>query len=154
MPLPLFGKKEIVDSTGNLVEKIGDAFDKNFTSKEERDKARNELMTGLFLLITDMTKMSQEVALAEAGGNWLQRSWRPLMMLAFGFIIVTTWFVFPLMNIFIKSAELSIFIMQLKEATQFWDVVQLGLGGYMIGRSAEKIVDSMGKNMNISIGKK
>lgn len=146
----IFGNKEVIDSAGNLVEKVGDVFDKNFTSKEERDQSRNELVSGVSELISETNRLRQQVILAEAAGNWLQRTWRPLLMLTFGFIIVTTWFIFPVINIFIRNSDISAFIMQLKEATQFWDVVELGLGGYVIGRSAEKISDSVSKNLTIT----
>jgi hypothetical protein len=150
-------KKEataVIDSAGGLAERIGSAFDKNFTSDEERLNARNTAMSELYKFIHDADVLKQNIIIAEASGSWMQRNWRPLLMLTFGFIIFCTWFLFPIINIFAKNADLSQLIINLQDATQFWDVVSLGLGGYMIGRSAEKITDSIGKNMSISIGKK
>lgn len=145
---------KVVDSAGGLAEKIGEAFDKNFTSQEEKMQARNELVEDTNKLITELNKMRQEVIITEASGTPLQRNWRPILMLTFGGIIVCTWVVFPLVNIFVKNADLVVLIRSLQDATQFWDVVSLGVSGYVIGRSVEKVADSVGRNMNVTIGRK
>jgi len=147
------GAANLIVSAGSLAGKIGDAFDKNFTSQEEKMEARNELMSDTNKLIGDLNKLRQEVIVTEASGSKLQRNWRPVLMLTFGGIIVCTWVLFPLINIFVKNSDLSGLINSLQGAEQFWNVVKLGLGGYVIGRSVEKVTDSVGKNMNISIGK-
>jgi len=147
------GAAEVIESAGSLAGKIGDAFDKNFTSQEEKMEARNELVAGTNSLISELNKLRAEVIITEASGSKLQRNWRPVLMLTFGGIIVCTWVLFPLINIFVKNPDLSSLINSLQGAEQFWDVVKLGLGGYVIGRSVEKITDSVGQNMNINIGK-
>jgi hypothetical protein len=144
----------VVDSTGGLVEKIGDAFDKNFTNQEEKLEARNKMMEIFANLVSEINTLRQAVIVAEANGSVLQRNWRPIMMLTFGGIIVCTWMVFPIINIFAHSADLSLLIKSLQDAVQFWDVVELGLGGYVIGRSVEKVVDSASKNITITTGKR
>jgi hypothetical protein len=63
--------------------------------------------------------------------SWLASSWRPILMLTFGALIVARWFGWAAPNL---SEE---------EYLKLWDIVELGLGGYVIGRSAEKIVPSM-----------
>ena len=66
---------------------------------------------------------------AEAQGqSWLQRTWRPITMLVFVALIVTRWLGWCAPNL--GEAE----------ALKLWDIVQLGLGGYVIGRSAEKVL--------------
>jgi hypothetical protein len=145
---------EVMESAGSLASKIGEAFDKNFTNQEEKLEARNKMIEIVTELMSQLDNLRQQVIMAEANGNWLQRSWRPLIMLTFAGIIVCTWILFPIINIFVKSPELSTMITELREAERFWNVVELGLGGYVIGRSVEKIADSVGKNMDISIGKK
>lgn len=72
-----------------------------------------------------------KVIIAEASGNWLQKSWRPILMLTFGALIVARWLGYTAPNL------------QPEEYTALWDIVQLGLGGYVIGRSAEKIVPAI-----------
>ena len=75
------------------------------------------------------------IIVAEASGNMLQRSWRPLLMLTFAGLIVARWFGYTAPNI--SEAEM----------LELWAIVKLGLGGYVIGRSAEKIVPSIAEAM-------
>jgi hypothetical protein len=63
--------------------------------------------------------------------HWLSATWRPILMLTFGALIVARWFGWAAPNL----AE--------SEYLKLWDIVELGLGGYVIGRSAEKIVPSI-----------
>lgn len=71
------------------------------------------------------------IIVAEASGNALQRSWRPLLMLTFGGLIVARWFGWSAPNL--SEAEY----------THLWNIVELGIGGYVIGRSAEKIAPAV-----------
>jgi hypothetical protein len=61
---------------------------------------------------------------AEATGqSWMQRNWRPITMLTFLALVVLNSFgllVTPLAN-------------------EAWTLLQIGLGGYVAGRSAEKM---------------
>lgn len=72
-----------------------------------------------------------QVIVAEASGNWLQRSWRPLMMLFFGGLVGARWFGYSAPN------------MSEAEILELWSIVKIGIGGYTIGRSVEKIAPSI-----------
>jgi len=65
---------------------------------------------------------------AEANGeSWLQRNWRPMLMLWFAALVGGYWFGLTPDNLS-QQTVLALF-----------DIVQLGVGGYIAGRSAEKI---------------
>lgn len=69
-----------------------------------------------------------KTVLADATGHsWLQRNWRPLVMLVFTGLVVARWLGFTAPNL--SEAE----------AVQLWEIIKIGLGGYVVGRSAEKI---------------
>lgn len=123
--------------TEGVIGEIGKVIDNLFTNDEERIKAKNEVFKILKEKELELQKMQTEIIVAEAQGNWLQRSWRPILMLAFGFIVIYVKFIAPLFDLRIPELE-----------NEFWNLLQLGIGGYVIGRSAEKIA---GK---ITIGKK
>jgi len=118
--------------TGGVVKEVGNVIDKLFTSEEERIKAKNEVFKVLQEQQLELQKLQTEVILAEANGNWLQRSWRPILMLAFGFIVIYVKFIAPLFNLPIPPLE-----------NEFWNLLQLGIGGYVVGRSAEKIAGNI-----------
>ena len=130
--------KKIIDwFGGSVIKDLLGGLDKLFTSKEEKIKAESIIKQILIEKQLELQKMQTEIILAEAKGNWLQRSWRPILMLAFGFIVIYVKFLAPLFDFKIPELE-----------NEFWNLLQLGIGGYVIGRSAEKI------SQNIHISKK
>jgi len=114
--------------TTGVISEIGKVIDSLFTSEEERIKAKNEVFKVLKEQQMELQKLQTEIIVAEAKGNWLQRSWRPILMLAFGFIVIYVKFIAPLFGFTIPPLE-----------DEFWNLLQLGIGGYVVGRSAEKI---------------
>ena len=91
--------------TGGLVKEIGKAIDNLFTSDEERLKAKNEVFKVLQEQQLKLQQLQTEIILAEANGNWLQRSWRPILMLSFGFIVIYVKFIAPLFQLPIPPLE-------------------------------------------------
>tara|TARA_B100000780_G_C20649808_1_gene258868 strand:- start:31 stop:426 length:396 start_codon:yes stop_codon:yes gene_type:complete len=125
--------KKIVDwFGGSVMKELLAGLDNLFTSKEEKIKAENVIKQILVQKQLELQRMQTEIILAEAKGNWLQRSWRPLLMLAFGFIVIYVKFIAPLFSLPIPPLE-----------NEFWNLLQLGIGGYVVGRSAEKIAKSI-----------
>ena len=73
-----------------------------------------------------------EIVKAEAQSeHWIVAAWRPVLMLVFGGLIVARWLGWSAPNI--TEAEV----------LKLWSIVELGLGGYVIGRSVEKIVPAI-----------
>lgn len=120
-----------------LVSAVGGVIDKLTTTQEEKLAAKAELlrMTQQFQLEmerlnTDWAKAQRDVIVAEASGHsWLQRNWRPMVMLAFVFLIgVVVW-----TGGYINGRELDrAFVLEILS------IIKIGLGGYVIGRSVEK----------------
>jgi len=130
-------KKILEFFSANVIGEIGKVIDNLFTSEEERTNAKNKVFQLLQEKELELQKMQTDIIIAEAKGNWLQRSWRPILMLSFGFIIIYSKFIAPLFGLAIPELEL-----------EFWELLKIGIGGYVIGRSAEKIAD------NVTISKK
>ena len=118
--------------SSGVIGEISKVIDNLFTTDEERLHAKNEMLKVLKEQQLQLQKLQTEVILAEAKGNWLQRSWRPILMLAFGFIVIYVKFIAPLFGLPIPPLE-----------DEFWNLLQLGIGGYVIGRSAEKIASKV-----------
>jgi len=73
-----------------------------------------------------------KVITAEASsGSWLTQNWRPITMLTFLVLVVVSWFHGPPPN------------MPADMVMKLFDIIQLGLGGYVIGRSVEKTVPAI-----------
>ncbi len=115
-----------------VFKQVGDVVDNLFTSEEERLNARNQIFKVLQDAQLELQRMQTEIIVAEAKGNWLQRSWRPILMLSFGFIIIYTKFISQL------SAHLITPVLE----PEFWSLLEIGIGGYVIGRTGEKMMNS------------
>ena len=98
--------KKILEFLGvNVIKDIGKVIDDIFTNDEERQRAKNELVKIIQQKELELQKMQTEIIVAEAKGNWLQRSWRPILMLAFGFIVIYVKFIAPLFDLKIPELE-------------------------------------------------
>lgn len=99
---------------------------------EDKDKA-NELKSQIhhaFLSLDEKVVEAQASAItAEANGeSWLQRNWRPLLMLWFAGLVGAHWLGFTAPNI---SDDI---------VSDLLAIVQVGVGGYVLGRSGEKMI--------------
>ena len=85
----------------------------------------------------EIAKAQRDVIVAEAQGNsFLQRNWRPMTMLFFCTLIGTVVWT----GGFVNGHQLDHdFVMEILS------IVKLGLGGYVVGRSAEKIAPQVTK---------
>lgn len=96
-------------------------LDKIWPDAGEAERAKVQVVLTTFAAQADIVK-------AEATSeSWLASSWRPITMLTFTGLIVARWFGFA-------APELS-----QDEYLKLWDIVQLGLGGYVMGRTVEKV---------------
>ncbi len=80
-------------------------------------------------VLENFLEAQSAVIVAEAQGNWLSKSWRPLTMLSFVGILIYTFFIGPMMNWKIVPIP-----------PDLWVLLKLGIGGYIGGRSVEKIM--------------
>ncbi len=81
--------------------------------------------------LAEFTAKAEIVKTEAASGHWLAANWRPLVMLVFAGLIVARWFGLAAPNL--SEAEY----------LKLWSIVEFGLGGYVVGRSVEKIAPSI-----------
>ncbi len=87
----------------------------------------------------ELKKIEQQaqVVMSEArSDSWLARNWRPLIMTLFGLIIANNYILSPWLH------ALGFVSVSLPIPDRMWSLLELGLGGYVIGRSAEKAVQA------------
>lgn len=117
---------------GGLFDLAGKVFDKIFPNPQQAAEAKLKLFEMQQAGELKVLEGQVEIITAEAKSeSWLAASWRPITMLVFTGLIVARWFGWAAPNL---SPE---------EYIKLWSIVELGLGGYVIGRSAEKIAPSI-----------
>jgi len=139
--------KGIIDKIGKAIGEIGDAADKNFTSKEEKLEHYAKIQELMVGLQRQLMNIKQSIILAEVNGNKLQRNWRPILMLAFGFVVVYDSVAAPLLTYYWHVPRFAL-------APEFWETIKLSMGGYVIGRSAEKVVPPVAGSVKQMLGRK
>lgn len=108
------------------------------TSKEEKMQAKNELTRIVTSSLNSLHSAQSAVILSESKGNFLQRNWRPIIMLSFGFIIIYKYFISQVFGL--PSVEFP---------EEFWGLLKIGMGGYVIGRTAEKVATTVTENVDM-----
>jgi len=112
----------------NLVSAIGEIVNRLTLPGREKKQLETDILQ-LLIAVEEKTITEQAAAIREeARGNWLQRSWRPIVMLVFTLIVLAGTF----LNLPI-----------LADTSRFWDLLEIGLGGYIIGRGSEQLVSSL-----------
>lgn len=117
---------------GKIVEGIIGIIDKATIDKDLKEKLKADIQMSLlaqdhteFLAaLESRTKLIEAEAKSE---SWLARSWRPITMLTFVGLIVASWLGYTPPNM---SEEM---------INMVFDIIKIGLGGYTIGRSCEKL---------------
>lgn len=108
---------------------IGKAIDKAVPDKDEAEKLKAQVTLEAMANSQAELKSATDIILAEARGeSWLQRNWRPTLMLWFAGLVGAHWLGFTPPNL-PESVVIGLL-----------DIVQVGIGGYVVGRSGEKIM--------------
>ena len=114
---------------GSIGCKVVDIVDDVVEDKDEANRLKFEIQRQLIENKSSELEAAAKIVLAEAQGGWLQRNWRPLLMVTFAGLVVAHWFGFTAPNI-PESVQNSLL-----------NIVMVGIGGYVVGRSGEKIAD-------------
>lgn len=125
---------------GEVLESVRKHFDdKKFTEQEraeidlalrnaQADVVQKELEYRRALMEAEgrIAEAESAVVVAESKGGWLQRNWRPMLMVIFAIMVLLMWCGVSSEQL---TEELKLELMKL---------IKLGMGGYIAGRSLEK----------------
>jgi hypothetical protein len=119
-----------------LFANIGGQIAKSLFPDPEEETKRRQIETEFSRAIVqhgaDIEKAAASIINTEAASkHWLAANWRPLTMMVFVGLITARWLGFTPPGM--TEAEL----------LSVYDLVKIGLGGYVVGRSAEKIIPSI-----------
>lgn len=102
----------------------------------EAAKAQAEITTKVLETQAATVQAQSQVVSAEASAeSWLQRSWRPLVMLWLMALVSAYWFGYV-------PAKMPESVIE-----DLFLLVQIGIGGYVTGRSIEKTAKALGPRL-------
>lgn len=126
----------------SLLGAVGSVFNGFFMWKA----AKSSIITQGLQTVGQVAEADAETSMAQAlpivaeasSGSWLAANWRPLAMVNFLLLIDFHWFGYSPPN------------MSPTELTLVYGMMQIGLTGYVAGRTIEKVVDKL--NLNRILG--
>lgn len=130
---------------GVVFEPLAKIIDDLTLSKEEKAQIKLTALQAQLQMSSEILQYESKLIEAQAsvikaeaeGASWLQRNWRPILMLVIVFIIANNYIVNP----YLKAMFGWDLILELPEA--LWTLMTIGVGGYLAGRSGEKIAESV-----------
>lgn len=125
----------ILSALTPILSKVFDVVDKSIQDKDLAAKLKTELNEQLLKSGTEELKASARIVEAEAKAGWFVSSWRPLLMYVLIFILVWNYILAPLVSAITHGTT----IINFNLPGDVWTLLQIGLGGYVVGRSGESI---------------
>ena len=124
--------KAIISPVANLIDEAHFSGEEKAAFKQKMMELESQLLFRVLDYETKLMEHQSSVIKAEANSpNILTSSWRPIVMLGFFGLIVSYWLGYTPPNI---TEDM------LKE---LFMLIKIGLGGYVIGRSAEKTIPAV-----------
>lgn len=118
---------------------VADIIDKHIADQQSRDKLKAELQQGLVTALGQQADAQAGVIKAEAESeHWLTANWRPILMLVLMGFLVWIGIILPLIDLAV-GAPIPYQPRWNQLPAEFWNFLGIGMGGYIGGRSLEKV---------------
>jgi len=133
-----------------LAAPISSVINKFVTRKEDQMRAQAEIEriqkdfeSKVLDNQNNLLSAQKELVLAEVNGHWFQRNWRPALMWIIIAIIANNYLIAPIVNqlVTVFGGENILPLLDLPD--KLFNLMTIGLGGYVVGRSAEKIIPKL-----------
>jgi len=121
--------------SAGLGKAVDNVLGRFFEDKDKAAEAAQELRLAMLDHEQTAQQVARDVVVAEAKSeHWITSAWRPITMLVFVVIIANNFILAPYIDLFFQSG------LRLEIPNQMWSLLQIGVGGYIGGRSAEKLM--------------
>jgi hypothetical protein len=124
---------QMLGAVAPLAKILFSTIEKSVPDKDLQEKLKSQLQTQLLQSNTQELQAAAKIIEAEAKAGWFASSWRPLLMYVLIFILVWNYILGPVVKIFTGA------VISFELPGDVWGLLQIGLGGYVVGRSAESV---------------
>ena len=128
---------QMLGAVAPLAKVLFSTIEKAVPDKDLQEKLKAQLQTQLLQSHTQELKAAASIIEAEAKAGWFASSWRPLLMYVLIFILVWNYVIGPVIKVFTGA------IISFELPGDVWTLLNVGLGGYVVGRSAESVARTM-----------
>lgn len=120
----------MVSLIDKLIKPVADLASEFITDKDKANEFKAKLYSHVLENDGELIKASAGIIEAEAKSeSWLTRTWRPITMLSLVGLVWSYWLGYTPENVTPETLS------------DVFDLVKIGLGGYVVGRSGEKMLD-------------
>ena len=127
----------LIGPVAKVIEKVIDRIeDPNLKATLEagKDKIQGEITMELMKNEAAINSAASDIVLAEVQGkSWMQRNWRPTMMWMLMLMVFINYIVAPGFQAVGVDIKVDV-------PDNVWTLLGIGMGGYVIGRSGEKMM--------------
>jgi len=127
----------VLQAIAPLAKILFNTIDKAVPDKDLAAKLKADMQTQMLQSHTQELTAAARIIEAEAKAGWFASSWRPLLMYVLIFILIWNYVLGPVL-LFLFKASITIDL-----PGDVWTLLQIGLGGYVVGRSAESVARTM-----------
>ena len=127
----------VLQAVAPLAKILFNTVDKAVADKDLAAKLKADLQTQMLQSHTQELTAAAKIIEAEAKAGWFASSWRPLLMYVLIFILIWNYVLGPVILFFFKAS------ITITLPGDVWTLLQIGLGGYVVGRSAESVARTM-----------
>jgi len=131
------GIGSVLDGIGGLAKDIRTALTGDLTPKQkaELQQRAKDIEQQAIEAKSNLVNAQKDIIVAEAkGDSWLQRNWRPLLMMCIILIIANNYILVPYLSAFTDKVT----VLELPKG--LWALLNIGVGGYIASRGGEKIM--------------
>ena len=128
---------QMLGAVAPLAKILFNTIEKAVPDKDLQEKLKAQLQTQLLQSHTQELTAAAKIVEAEAKAGWFASSWRPLLMYVLIFILVWNYVIGPVIKVFTGA------IISFELPGDVWTLLNVGLGGYVVGRSAESVARTM-----------
>ena len=128
---------QMLGAIAPLAKVLFSTIEKAVPDKDLQEKLKAQLQTQLLQSNTQELQAAAKIVEAEAKAGWFASSWRPLLMYVLIFILVWNYVIGPVIKVFTGA------IISFELPGDVWTLLNVGLGGYVVGRSAESVARTL-----------
>ena len=133
----------LADPVSNIINKFISKKEDQMLAQAELDKITSSFKEKILDNQKSMLEAQRDLITTEMQGSAMQRNWRPALMWIIIFVIANNYLLAPFLNHIVTLIGGANILPILELPDKLFNLMTIGLGGYVVGRSAEKIIPKL-----------
>jgi len=115
-------------------------------NQDKKAEIERELNLALVTNSHAIEQAAAQVVMSEARSeHTITATWRPILMLTITAIVAWNYLLAPLVELAVRLLAGDQLPLSIPLPDELWNLLMIGVGGYVVGRSAEKVATSVAK---------